>query len=233
MKKIILFLAVIFSAGISNAQQFLVPGGTVGNSGGATVQLNNSGYTGFFLKNSGSGAAQFRFRANVGSFIFDDANNVQHARIEFNGSSDQLNFFNDVDGNILFRTNDESLYFTNQGRLGIGTLTPQSRLSVNGKMECEEVQVKQDVADYVFSEDYNLLSLDELDVYIAEHGHLPRIQTQDDVNNNRGLVELGDLTISLMEKVEELTLHLIQMDKRVKGLEKENKSLKGNLVEAK
>lgn len=227
MRNLFLFLVFTFFVGLLNAQQLLVPGGAVGNSGGSTVQLNNAGYTGFFIKEtSGTGSAQFRFRANVGSFIFDDASNVQHARIEFNGSSDQLNFFNDVNGNILFRTNSQSLYFTNQGRLGVGTLTPQSRLAVNGKMECEEVQVKQDVADYVFTENHKLLSLGELETYIDEHGHLPRIQTQEDVDNNRGLVKLGDLTVSLMEKVEELTLHLIEMDKRVKSLEKENEALK-------
>lgn len=113
------------------------------------------------------------------------------------------------------------------GKVGIGTLNPASMFAVNGKIESEEVQVKADVVpDYVFKDDYQLMSLPALENYINDNGHLPRIQTQEDVDANRGLVKLGELNISLMEKVEELTLHLIEMNKRLEKIETENAKLK-------
>ncbi len=108
---------------------------------------------------------------------------------------------------------------TEGGKVGVGTINPQSELSVNGKIESEEVQVKQDVADYVFYDNYNVMSLEDLEEYILDNGHLPNIQTQKDVDENNGKVRLGELTISLMEKVEELTLHIIELNKKIIELE--------------
>lgn len=123
----------------------------------------------------------------------------------------------------------EQMRLTTDGKLGIGTTNPQSLLSVKGSMESQEVQVKATVADYVFKDDYQLLSLEEIENYINEKGHLPKIQNDADVKANRGYVKIGELSISLMEKVEELTLHMIEMNKRVKALEKENNELKKQL----
>jgi hypothetical protein len=239
MKKLILFAGLLFMFGVVNAQwtdngNVLYTFDQIGigtNSPATVVDVQNSGYTGFFIKEtSGTGAAQFRFRANVSSFNFDNPAGSLQAKVEFNGGSNQVNFVNNVNGNFLFTSNNQNLYFTNQGRLGIGTLTPQRTLSVNGSMESEEVEVKQDVADYVFSPEYFIMPLENLESYIQENGHLPRIQTQEDVDNNNGLVKVGELSVSLMEKVEELTLHMIELNKRVKSLEKENKDLKKEIL---
>jgi len=227
MKKLILLMSLIGCWGVVNAQ-FNVPGGAVGASPGPSTTnfTSNTGFAGFFLKETGAGSAQFRMQANVGAFVFDDAAGSQKARVEFNGGSNQLNFFNDVNGRVSIQTNGKTMVFDGQGRLGVNTSNPQSTLSVNGNMESEEVQVKQDVADYVFMQDYELLSLEEVEEHIANFGYLPNIQNQKDVEENRGFVKLGELSISLMEKVEELTLHMIEMNKRVKALEEENKKLR-------
>ena len=128
-----------------------------------------------------------------------------------------------------FAPENSVLSITSDGKVGIKTFNPVSVLSVNGGVESEEVQVKQDVADYVFEEDYNMLTLHQLENFIHENGHLPNIQTQEDVDNNRGHVKLGELSVSLMEKVEELTLHLIELNKRITKLESENVRLQNAL----
>jgi hypothetical protein len=100
----------------------------------------------------------------------------------------------------------------NNGNIGIGTISPSSKLSVNGNILSEEISVVQNIADYVFNDDYNLLTLDELEEFIKINKCLPKIQNRFDVSNNNGYVDLGRLSISLLEKIEELTLYLIQIN---------------------
>ncbi len=121
--------------------------------------------------------------------------------------------------------------------LRIATLTQATgyALSVNGKVACEEVLV-EDLAswpDYVFAEDYNLMSLEELEKSIQKNKHLPGLPSAAEVEEN-GLM-LGDMQKRIMEKVEELTLYTIEQGKMIselqeqmKKLEKENVRLRKN-----
>ena len=68
--------------------------------------------------------------------------------------------------------------------------------------------------DYVFTEDYNLLSLDEVEAFIQANGHLPNVQSEADVEYGRS-VNLTELSVSLLEKVEELTLYTIDQHKTI------------------
>lgn len=79
-------------------------------------------------------------------------------------------------------------------------------------------------ADYVFNKNYKLLSLSEVERHIEEKGHLPNIPAADDVVKNG--INLGEMDAKLLEKIEELTLYVIQLNKDVKKLEEENKQLK-------
>jgi len=80
-------------------------------------------------------------------------------------------------------------------------------------------------ADYVFDEKYNLLDIAKLDKFITKNKHLPGIQSSTEVKENGGF-ELGQMTVKLLEKVEELTLYVIQ-------LKKENDAMKSKLDELK
>ena len=74
--------------------------------------------------------------------------------------------------------------------------------------------------DYVFTPEYNLLSLEEVKKYIEEKGHLPNVPSEKEVLENG--IELGAMNAKLLEKIEELTLYIIQLEERVDNIEKNN-----------
>ena len=110
------------------------------------------------------------------------------------------------------------------GNVGIGTDNPTYKLSVNGNIRSKEIVVETGWADYVFDEHYNLKPLDEVEKYIQQHNHLPNIPTAKEIETN-GL-NLGDTQKKMMEKIEELTLYLIEANKRIEKLEQQNKEKK-------
>jgi hypothetical protein len=81
--------------------------------------------------------------------------------------------------------------------------------------------------DYVFTKGYNLLPLSQVETFIQAKGHLPNTPSAE-VIENQGL-ELGATAKNHQEKIEELFLHLIEMEKRLKALEAENAQLKTEL----
>jgi hypothetical protein len=79
-------------------------------------------------------------------------------------------------------------------------------------------------ADYVFDPNYKLLSLEKTKEYITKNAHLPNVPNEKEIQTE-GL-DIGEMMRIQMEKIEELTLHLIEMNERIKSLEEENRSLK-------
>ncbi len=72
-------------------------------------------------------------------------------------------------------------------------------------------------ADYVFKPSYPLLTIEELDKYIEENQHLPGVPSTDEVLKNG--IDLAESNKILLEKIEELSLHIISLNKRLKTLE--------------
>ena len=128
-----------------------------------------------------------------------------------------------------------STYMTlKSGKLGIGTTTPVAKLSVNGDIRATEVKVLTDVnsvPDYVFAPDYDLRSLEETKAYIEANKHLPEIPSAAEIGEE-GL-DLGDMNLRLLKKIEELTLHQIDLLERLKKLEKTNQTLQSEVSELK
>jgi len=107
-----------------------------------------------------------------------------------------------------------------KGNVGIGTSSPDAKLAVKGDIHAEEVRVDLSVPapDYVFEADYDLNSLEELQYYINTHGHLPNIPSAAELEVD-GIV-LGDMNMKLLEKIEELTLYILEQHKNQIRLEK-------------
>jgi hypothetical protein len=102
------------------------------------------------------------------------------------------------------------------------TVRNDHNIIADGKITATEVQVKQDVwSDFVFKPAYKLKSLNEVEQFIQTHGHLPEIPSETEVKQN-GL-NMGDMQSKLLQKVEELTLYVIQQQKTINQLKQESK----------
>lgn len=107
-----------------------------------------------------------------------------------------------------------------EGRVGINTRTPTADLAVNGTVLAKEVVVSveaQNWPDYVFAPDYTLPSLGEVSAHIASHGHLPGVPSAAEIGEAG--VNLAEMNAVLLQKIEELTLHLIAQNNRIAALE--------------
>lgn len=116
------------------------------------------------------------------------------------------------------------------GNVGIGTIAPgTSKLAVEGTIAARRVKVTQAATwpDYVFEEHYALPSLQKTEAFIRENKHLPEVPSAKEVAENGQ--DLGDMNAILLKKVEELTLHLISMQKEITEVKATNKALADEL----
>jgi len=117
----------------------------------------------------------------------------------------------------------------NGGNVGIGTTNPAYKLDVNGDINCSgSYNVKKGGVnyihpDYVFETDYDLMSLDELRKHVAQNKCLPNVISAEDVKKNNGF-KMDELMIQMLEKIEEQTLYIFQLEERISKLEKERQS---------
>lgn len=145
------------------------------------------------------------------------------------GTSSSTNFIGTTDnqGLVIKTNNAKRMEVTNSGVVKIGTTSPTGSnpnllLSVSGDIFCKELLVTTapgSWADYVLREDYELMSLEQVENYIADHGTLPDVPAEAEVIAQG--VPVGDMVGILLKKVEELTLHMIAMDKRNVELQKQ------------
>ena len=118
---------------------------------------------------------------------------------------------------VHFTTHEHS-WINTSGNFGLGTNTPQYKLDVRGTIRANEVLVNTaSGADFVFDESYNLRPLSEVKEYIQTNLHLPEIPSAAEMQEKG--VNMNELQMQLLQKVEELTLYIIQQEQRILELE--------------
>ncbi len=123
---------------------------------------------------------------------------------------------------------DSAFFISNNGSVGIGTKSFDTtyRLLVNGGIRAKKIIVESGWADYVFSENYVLVPLSEVEQFIQQNGHLPNIPAASEVENS-GL-DVAEMEVKMMEKIEELTLYMIRLSKENEALRQRLSELENN-----
>jgi len=162
-------------------------------------------------------------------FVFTPEYNANSEYWEISRTSAGLNYA------YMEKRLQDVLFLGNDGNIGIGKTDPEATLDVNGSFRAKDAIVSRVCSkeirvvggdpcwpDFVFSKDYQLLPLVEVEQFITENQHLPNVPSAAEVEANG--FELGEMNAMLLQKVEELTLYIIQMEKRLAEVEKQ----KGN-----
>lgn len=154
------------------------------------------------------------------------------------GGNSGLNFQNSIGTcnklDFILKTNDTSrVLLKSDGRIVFGnkeiiTSHPHSNspFQFDGKIACKELVVvdPNKWADFVFEPKYNLMPLGELEKYYLNNRHLPNIPSENEVKTNG--IHLAEMDALLLQKIEELTLYVVDINKTMDSLKKENIALK-------
>jgi hypothetical protein len=140
--------------------------------------------------------------------------------------------FRTENGSINFATNgaNQRMEINEYGQVGIGTTTHIdnfTKLTVAGRIHAQEVKVTAGAgADFVFDKDYNLPGITETEDFIKANQHLPGIPSAEEMQQNG--INLGEMQIKLLQKIEELTLYVIELKKENEEMKEEIENLKNN-----
>ncbi|MFT3681644.1 MAG: hypothetical protein QM791_15340 [Ferruginibacter sp.] len=217
----------------------------VRTGGANHLTVNPDGKTGIDIEdaaaklhiNSGASAEALRLQGNTNTIIRFMSGTTEKAYIY--AVNNDLNISTVQPGGIL-RFNTELYVDKDLGRVGVGTVYPQQKLhvlgnaivtgnlrvgavevptgykmAVDGKLICEEVRVRLTSGwpDYVFEKNYELPSLENVQQYIKENKHLPNIPSAAEVEKDG--ITVGEMQKKMMEKIEELTLYIIDLKKEI------------------
>ena len=197
--------------------------GTLGNSIGNTLELlgvdassaGNQSHLKILLKRHTNGTTW----ENASTRIQAVTDASLQAYIDFNPKGNQH-------GLALGVNDQEHFRMLSNGNVGIGTATPGIyKLAVEGTIGARKVRVTQLAwADYVFEPTYQLLSLQQVEAFIKRYKHLPEVPSAKEVEENG--IDIGENQTILLKKIEELTLYMIEQNKKLGTLQKEMDLLK-------
>ncbi|KRD05414.1 hypothetical protein ASE21_20875 [Flavobacterium sp. Root901] len=155
--------------------------------------------------------------------------NMKSVTYQINGAAVNTDVLSDIQdfSSNMNETHQVNNFFVMANNVGIGTISPDEKLTVKGKIHTQEVRVDMLgplVPDYVFENEYKLKTLEEVENYIRENKHLPEVPSAYDIEKN-GLM-LAEMNMALLKKIEELTLYMIEMKKENEKQNQEIKNLK-------
>lgn len=177
-----------------------------------TASFNNTGTASAFLWGQYYGAVISTASTSAAHYAFQVVANQTSTGVPASGGANSL-FYVRADGNV-----------------GIGTTNPGSyKLAVEGLLGARRIKVTQQTwADFVFHEQYQLPSLQMLEAYIKQHQHLPDIPTEKEVSEHG--IDIGDMNAKLLQKIEELTLYIIDLNKKNQALEQRMSEMEQHAV---
>lgn len=200
----------------------------IGTSTNHTFRLNSAGLGRIHIYPTGDVVVGSNTSGSFGKFTVETPNNsygISHISTGGNiiatnigGTSAGIGTFSNTNMRIFCNSASRIFIAAATGNVGIGTDNPTYKLSVLGNIRSTEVVVETGWADYVFDPAYSLLPLTEVERFIGQHRHLPNIPSAIEIQKS-GL-PLGDTQKKMMEKIEELTLYLIQQQKEIEALKK-------------
>ena len=124
-----------------------------------------------------------------------------------------------TNGNVKLGTIGQGVLGNPETALEVDGTVYSTALEVNGRIRSKEVVVESSGwSDFVFENDYNMMSLKDVEDYINEHGHLPNVPSAEEIEENG--INVSEMNAILLQKIEELTLHLIEAEKRIEELER-------------
>jgi len=149
----------------------------------------------------------------------------QHGfRVGNNADGGDLDVIKSLNGNTVLATKTDG---TAPGNVGIGITNPAERLAVNGIIRAREIKVEaSNWPDYVFEEGYQVGTLQKLESYIKANKHLPGMPNAKEVETNG--IAVSEMLKLQQQKIEELTLYLIEKDKKIDALIKRVVALENN-----
>lgn len=161
----------------------------------------------FIAKNTGNGASIMVDQTES----TNDYTKIIYAEIQ-NPTTEIIKVFNSS-------TNQTPFLLSSSGKMEIHNGTTKTlQLETNGLLRVRSVKVDlNNWADYVFNEGYDLMPMSQLNNFIKENGHLPNVPSEKEVATNG--VELGEMNKILLEKIEELTLYILELEKRINEVE--------------
>lgn len=207
------------------------------NGGQSSFEVSGSNHNAFFRGAVGIGTNEPSAKLDVlGGIKISDSSGGGHNLIVNNGFGGYFNTALDYTYVAKFKGNTvnssyDAMVITggyDGGKVGIGTNNPEDKLTVKGRIHAQEVKVDLTgplaPPDYVFEDGYPLQSLAELGEFIKANNHLPEVPSAKEMMED-GL-ELKEMNLILLKKIEEITLHLVALKKENEDIKIELKQLK-------
>lgn len=197
---------------------------------------NNGSYVIIIWLRGGGTTYHYKSEYSTSCTVYDGVINPLPYQ-EVNGPAHSYKTLKDEYVNSNGMSKESTAYFLGPqpnyfaGSVGIGTYNPREyKLAVNGKIRAQEIKVEASPwPDYVFTKSYQLPTLQETERHIKEKGHLPGIPSAAEVKANG--IDLGEMNAKLLQKTEELTLHLIEENKENINSQKKLKVQELKLIE--
>lgn len=207
----------------NNRSVFILPSGRVGIGNplpAAQLEVSAPGLSRVFNSSTGANSSSsfWAINASTSFGLENDGNNVGHIKQNYLSPVNMINFQSNQ-----YSLSGASVWI---GKKQVSGQHTDADFTVGGKMLAQEiyVSIQGTWADYVFSSDYKLPKLEDVEMFYKKNKHLPEIPSANEVTEKG--IDLGEMNKVLLKKVEEITLYLVEQQKQIDLLKRKNEELR-------